>query len=163
MRRVLVAGIGNVFRGDDGFGVAVARLLAQRTLAAGVEVVDFGIRGLDPVYALLDGCDAAVLVDAVARGDPPGTLSVIAPEPDASLPDEALLSPHEIDPRKVLRLAAVLGCRCAPVLLVGCEAATFGDDAFGVEGLSVTVAVSVAPAADLVEGLARELTLEEAA
>ena len=80
MSGVLVAGIGNIFHGDDGFGVAVAQQLAGRGLPPGVRVVDFGIRGLDLVYALLDGYSAAILIDAVERGDPPGTLSVIEPE-----------------------------------------------------------------------------------
>src|SRR5438270_10803156 len=78
--RVLVAGIGNIFLGDDAFGVEVAQRLAQRPLPAGVRVVDFGIRGLDLTYALLDGQDAVILVDATLRGGPPGTLYVIEPE-----------------------------------------------------------------------------------
>jgi hydrogenase maturation protease len=79
MTAILVAGIGNIFNGDDAFGVEVARLLAQRSLPAGVTVVDFGIRGIDLTYALLDGYDAAVLVDAAQRGEVPGTVSVIEP------------------------------------------------------------------------------------
>ena len=81
--RVLVAGIGNVFLGDDGFGVALAGRLAERRLPAGVEVVDFGIRGMDLAYALLDGYDAVILLDATPRGGAPGTLYVIEPDVDA--------------------------------------------------------------------------------
>src|SRR3954467_12260006 len=81
-RRILVAGIGNVFLGDDGFGVALAERLAERELPAGVEVVDYGIRGMDLAYALQDGYDAVVFLDATPRGDQPGTLYVIEPELD---------------------------------------------------------------------------------
>jgi hydrogenase maturation protease len=161
---VLVAGIGNIFHGDDGFGVAVARLLSQRSLPAGVRVVDFGIRGLDLVYALLDGYSAAILIDAVERGDPPGTLSVIEPEqPHADDPEsgeELLLSPHEMDSAKVLRLAALLGADCPRVVLIACEAAALGDEEFGAEGLSAPVAASVAAAADEAERLAMLLARE---
>src|SRR2546428_8240900 len=81
--RLLVAGVGNIFLGDDAFGVEVAQRLLRRPQPEGVRVVDFGIRGLDLTYALLDGCDVAVLIDAVPRGQPPGTLYVIEPDPVA--------------------------------------------------------------------------------
>ena len=82
MISILVAGIGNIFNGDDAFGVEVVRLLAQHSLPAGVKVIDFGIRGIDLTYALLDGYDAAVLVDTAQRGERPGTIYVIEPDPD---------------------------------------------------------------------------------
>lgn len=161
MNGVLVAGIGNIFHGDDGFGVAVAQLLLQRSLPPGVRVVDFGVRGLDLVYALLDGYAAAILIDAVERGDNPGTLSVIEPgKPRTEDPESGqklLLSPHEMDPEKVLRLAELLGGACRRVLLIGVEAETLGDDEFGAEGLSAPVAAAVAVAADEAERLARLL------
>jgi hydrogenase maturation protease len=165
MSRVLVAGIGNVFKGDDGFGVAVAQELAGRGLPSEVEVVDFGIRGLDLVYALTAGYRAAILIDTVARGERPGTVSVIEPEePEPGItaaPEDLLLSPHAMDPQRVLRLAALLGGKCQRVVLVGCEPLSFGDDEFGAEGLTPPVAAAVAPAADLVESLIRELSLKE--
>jgi hydrogenase maturation protease len=161
MSRVLVAGIGNIFHGDDGFGVAVAQLLTQRSLPSGVRVVDFGIRGLDLVYALLDGYSAAILIDTVERGDPPGTLSVIEPEKPHSdnleSGQELLLSPHEMDPEKVLRLASLLGSGCRRMLLLGCEPLSLGDEEFGAEGLSAPVAAAVGVAADEAERLARAL------
>src|SRR5947209_3209759 len=80
------AGVGNIFLGDDAFGVEVAQRLARRPLPAGVRVVDFGIRGLDLTYALLDPYDAVVLVDAAPRGNAPGTLYVLEPEPQPDLP-----------------------------------------------------------------------------
>ena len=164
MNSVLVAGIGNVFKGDDGFGVAVAERLASSTLPAGVEVVDFGIRALDLVYALRDGYRAAILVDTVQRGAPPGTLYVIEPEPPtgADEANEVLLSPHEMDPDKVLRLATLLGGVCGRVILVGCEPESFGDDEFGAEGLSPSVAAAVGPAAAEIERLAQAFIEEPA-
>lgn len=164
MNRILVAGIGNVFKGDDGFGVAVAQELARRALPAEARVVDFGIRGLDLVYALLDGYRAAILIDTVERGETPGTVWVIEPEAGTEpMPEDLLLSPHAMDPQKVLRLAALLGGRCDRIVLVGCEPLTFGDEEFGAEGLSPPVAAAVPQAADLVESLIRELTLKEVA
>jgi hypothetical protein len=94
--RVLVAGIGNVFLGDDGFGVALADRLARRELAAGVDVVDFGIRGMDLAFAIQDGYDAVVLLDATPRGERPGTLYVI--EVDHSEHGEPTLDTHGMDP-----------------------------------------------------------------
>src|SRR5438128_1754175 len=90
-RAVLVAGVGNIFLGDDAFGVEVAQRLARRPLPAGVRVVDFGIRGLDLAYALLDPYEAVILVDAMPRGEQPGTLYVLEPDlgPD-SAPAEGL-------------------------------------------------------------------------
>jgi hydrogenase maturation protease len=116
--RILVAGIGNVFLGDDGWGVALAARLAQTALPAGVEVVDFGIRGMDLAYALGDGWEAVVLLDAVPRGEPPGTLSVIEPHVDA---DAVVVDAHGMDPASVLVLARTLGRPLPRVLVIGCE------------------------------------------
>jgi hydrogenase maturation protease len=159
--RVLVAGIGNVFMADDGFGVEVARRLARRTFPAGVDVADFGIRGLDLVYALGDGYDAVVLVDALPRGEPPGTLSVIEPRPE---PGEVMLDAHGMDPVKVLALARQLGDVPDRVLLVGCEPQVrmSGEEEDVIAELSEPVAAAVAEAVELVEELVRELTSERA-
>jgi hydrogenase maturation protease len=119
-RRVLVAGIGNVFMGDDGFGVEVVRRLAEGRPRAGVDVRDFGIRGMDLVYALQD-YDAAILVDATPRGERPGTLALIEPDLDS---DAVSLDTHGMDPAKVLALARRLGPLPERVLVVGCEPAT---------------------------------------
>src|SRR5688572_21177077 len=120
--RILIAGIGNIFFGDDAFGVEVARRLAGRPLPEGVRVVDFGIRGIDLTYALLEDWAAVILVDAVPCGGTPGTLYVLEPEPDgeasAAVPT---VEPHNLDPGKVLRLARSLGGAVERVLLVGCE------------------------------------------
>ena len=154
--RVLVAGIGNIFMGDDAFGVEVARRLAQRRLPAGVEVGDFGIRGIDLMYALGEGYDAAVFVDAVPRGEAPGTLSVIEPELEEG---EATLDAHGMDPVKVLSLARQVGSVPERVLVVGCEPAVrmTGDEEEVVGELSEPVRAAIDDAVGLVESVIREL------
>jgi hydrogenase maturation protease len=157
-RQILVAGIGNIFMADDGFGVAVAERLAQRELPAGVEVVDFGIRGMDLVFALGEGYDAAVFVDAVPRGEPPGTLFVI--EPDLAQGDGPVtLDAHGMDPVKVLALAGQLGPVPERILVVGCEPQVrmTGDEDELVGDLSEPVRAALDEAATLVEKVVREL------
>jgi hydrogenase maturation protease len=168
---ILIAGIGNVFLGDDGFGVEVVRRLRQR-LAAGewpalaerVSVVDFGIRGIDLCYALLDGVDSAILVDAMQRGGAPGTLYVIEPSAEPSAGDETvdpyavpiLMSPHEMDPARVLQTVRMLGGGCEDIVVLGCEPQDFGCE-HGEEGrmsLSEPVAAAVEAAAELAMKLA---------
>ncbi len=164
MSSILVAGVGNIFRGDDGFGVEVAQRLAKRQLPPGVKVIDFGIRGIDLTYALLDGYRTAVLVDAVQRGGDPGTLYVIEPDlqpGDEVAPDELLISAHDLDPAKVLRLVKALGGRCERLMLVGCEPATFGDEHEGAMGLSAAVAAAVVEAVPTIETLIDELLGEQ--
>ena len=116
-RRVLVAGIGNVFLGDDGFGVAVVDRLSRAELPSWVKVADYGIRGMDLAYALAD-YKLAILVDAVPRGGPPGTVYVI----EATLDDlEPTVDTHGMDPVKVLALARELGELPERVIVVGAE------------------------------------------
>jgi hydrogenase maturation protease len=159
-RRVLVAGIGNVFLGDDGFGVALAGRLARGRLPAGVDVVDFGIRGMDLAYAMQDGYDAVVLLDATPRGDPPGTLYVIEPEVGA---DEAAVDAHGMDPVKVLALVRALGGRPPRTLVVGCEPQTRldPDDTDLVAELSEPVRAALDDAVRLVESVLGDLTSDE--
>ena len=159
-RRILVAGIGNVFRGDDGFGVALAGRLAARTLPAGVEVVDYGIRGMDLAYALGEGWDAAVLLDAAPTGQPPGTLSVIEPELDAVAP---AIDAHGMDPVKVLGLARALGGPLPRTLVIACapETVMSGDEDEVVAELSPPVRAALAAGVDLVESVLAELTSEQ--
>jgi hydrogenase maturation protease len=154
--RVLVAGIGNIFMGDDAFGVEVARRLADRPLPAGVDVGDFGIRGMDLMYALGEGYDAAVFVDAVPRGETPGTLSVIEPRFDEG---EATPDAHGMDPVKVLSLARQLGSAPQRVLIVGCEPAVrmTGDEEELVGELSEPVRAALGDAVALVESVVGEL------
>ncbi len=164
MSAILVAGVGNIFKGDDAFGVEVAQRLARRQLPPAVKVVDFGIRGIDLTYALLDGYPVVILVDAVERGEPPGTVTLIEPEwpadeePD---PQDLLMAPHDLDPAKVLRLVRALGGRCDRLLLVGCEPLTFGDEEEGAMGLSPPVAAAVDEAVKAIETLIGELIEED--
>jgi hydrogenase maturation protease len=153
---VLIAGVGNIFLGDDAFGVEVARRLNGRPLPAGVSVVDFGIRGFDLVYALLEGPRTVILVDATPRGGQPGTLYTI--EPDLSwlgAGDGTVLATeaHGMDPLKVFRLVKSMGGELNRVFVVGCEPATTGEDLGGLMGLSPTVEAAVDGAVDLIESL----------
>jgi hydrogenase maturation protease len=158
--RVLVAGIGNVFMGDDGFGVALADRLARRALPAGVEVVDFGIRGMDLAYAMQDGYDTVLFLDATPRGEAPGTLYVIEPDLGEEL-DGVGFDAHGMDPLKVLALARTLGASALPrVLVVGCEPETAirGDEEDVVAAISEPVRLALDEAVLLVESLLAELT-----
>lgn len=155
MTSILVACVGNIFNGDDAFGVEVARRLSQAKLPSGVRVIDFGIRGVDLTYALMDDYDAVILVDAAQRGEAPGAVSIIEPESvdgDDPPSEELALSPHELDPAKVLRLASALGGNCQRVLLVACEPLALGGEE-GVMGLSEPVAAAVGVAAEMIEEL----------
>ena len=145
--KTLVAGIGNIFNGDDGFGSEVAQRLAGRPVPEGVHVEDYGIRGVHLAYELLEGYDLVVLVDALPRGEEPGTLFVL--EPDVDLEDVPPLDSHQMDPRAVLGMVAELGGEIGRLLLVGCEPADTGD---GI-GLSPPVAAAVDTAARMVEEL----------
>ncbi|MEU9104333.1 hydrogenase maturation protease [Streptomyces xanthophaeus] len=156
--RTLVAGIGNVFLGDDGFGVETVRALSGHELPDDVEVVDFGVRGVHLAYQLLDGYDTLVLVDAAARGGAPGTLYLIEPgETGAAGPGGAVLDGHHMSPDAVL---ALLGTLCAGTgstpprrtLVVGCEPACVEE---GI-GLSAPVAAAVPEAVRAVLDLLRD-------
>jgi hydrogenase maturation protease len=148
--RILIAGIGNIFLGDDAFGCEVAQRLAARPLPEGVRVVDFGIRGLDLAYALMDGFDLTILVDATPRGGAPGTLYVL--EPELNEPDAApVVETHGMDPVKVLRLVQALGGQSPNVRVVGCEPANLGSEEEPVMGLSAPVQAAVDEAIALIE------------
>jgi hydrogenase maturation protease len=155
--RILVAGIGNVFLGDDGFGVALAERLAARALPPGVEVVDYGIRGMDLAYALGESWDAVVLLDAAPTGRPPGALSVIEPDLDVVEPS---IDAHGMDPVKVLGLARALGGPLPRTLVVACAPVTVmtGAEEDVVAELSPPVQAALEPGVELVESLLRELT-----
>ncbi len=150
--KILIAGVGNIFLGDDGFGVEVARSLSKRQLPEGVAVKDFGIRGFDLAYALLDPWDMVVIVDALPRGQAAGTLYVL--EPDRSASVDAELNPHGMDPVRVLNLAASMGTISAKVLVVGCEPQDFGDELEGRMGLSSPVQAAVEEASNMAVELA---------
>lgn len=160
VRRVLVAGIGNVFLADDGFGVALADRLARRRLGAGVEVKDFGIRGMDLAFAMQDGYDVVVLLDATPRGERPGTLYVI--EAEAADDQTPVLDTHGMDPVKVLGLVRAFGGTPPRTLVVGCEPLTrmTGEEDEIVAQLSEPVRAALDPAVGLVESLLADINTE---
>ena len=158
VRRVLVAGIGNIFLGDDGFGVEVVRRLASRPLPEGVEVKDFGIRGMDLAYALQEDYGLVVLVDATPRGGEPGTVYLIEPEIEDD--GEVTLDTHGMDPVKVIKLSRALGAKPTRTLVVGCEPqAVLGGEDYDeiLMELSEPVSAAVDEAVKLVESLVREI------
>ncbi|GAB3147667.1 hydrogenase maturation protease [Microbispora hainanensis] len=155
--RTLVAGVGNVFLGDDGFGVAVARRLSATGVPDGVEVGDFGIRGIHLAYELTSGYDLTILVDAAPSGRAPGTLSVV--EPASSDAGPTFVDAHAMTPEAVLTLVSGLDLPWGgKVLLVGCEPA---DVTPGMD-LSPPVAAAVPKAADLVLALITKEFAKEA-
>src|SRR5262245_18546201 len=152
---ILIAGIGNIFLGDDAFGCEVLKHLAQRPWPENVLVVDFGIRGFDLAYTMLDGFDLTILVDATPRGDAPGTVHTIEPElNELDTLDEAtiIVETHGMNPLKVLSLVKSMGGQLKNVMLVGCEPETFGPEE-GLMGLSEPVAAAVPAAVQIVETL----------
>jgi hydrogenase maturation protease len=168
--RILIACIGNIFFGDDGFGVEVAqRLLSrqERLHAEHVQITDFGIRGLELAYTLLDDdYDTLVLVDAIPHGGSPGTLYLIEPNLANLGPEQGVeaarvgLDSHSMDPLKVLAFARTLGAKPIRTLLVGCEPSNVTTGAADEEmqmGLSQPVLAAVDGAVDMVDSLVERL------
>jgi hydrogenase maturation protease len=164
---ILIACIGNIFLGDDAFGVEVARALSTRSLPTNVKLVDFGIRGWDLTYALMEDRDAVILVDAVPRGQSPGTLYLI--EPDANeaedgaeiSPQDIQLDTHNLDPAKVLRLASSLVRKQNRILLVGCEPMPMDVDQDMAMELSEPVRAAIPEAVKMIESLLNEINSTE--
>jgi hydrogenase maturation protease len=159
---ILVAGIGNIFLGDDAFGSEVARRLMRRKLPDEVRVVDFGIRGFDLAYALLDGYEVTIFVDATPRGGEPGTLYTIEPDLDEldNLDAEGMMvETHAMNPMKVLGMVKSMGGEFKRILLVGCEPAPLESED-GQMGLSAQVEAAVDEAIRVVESLVTKI-LEE--
>ncbi len=161
--KVLVAGIGNIFLGDDAFGVEVVNRLAQRSLPGNVCVADFGIRSFDLAYALMEDWELVILVDALPRGGEPGTLYTLEPELPASDEEPPSLDAHTMNPVAVLRMVSALGGEVGRMLVVGCEPATVEPDAEGDMGLSAPVAGAVDEAVRMVEELIARPRTEAAA
>jgi hydrogenase maturation protease len=152
---ILVAGIGNLFLGDDAFGCEVTKRLVERPWPDGVRIVDFGIRGFDLAYALLEDYEVTILVDATPRGGEPGTLYTIEPDLDqldAVEPEGLMVETHGMNPMKVLSMVKSMGGQFKKLLLVGCEPATFGP-VEGHMGLSAPVEDAVNQAVKVVESL----------
>jgi len=158
--RVLVAGVGNTLRVDDGFGVVVARRLQAMRLPEGVNVMETGISGMSLVQELMEGYEALIVVDIVDRGRPPGTIMLIEPD----LPDATVMShderhsltanTHEANPSAVMTMAKAMGTLPPHVLMVACQPL----DAFGLGmELSPVVAAAVDVAVAEVERHLEEL------
>ena len=161
MKRILVAGIGNIFMGDDAFGCEVAKALSQRSLPKGVCLTDFGIRSYDLAYAMMEDYDAIILIDASPRGEAPGTLYLI--EPQINKLDERegeVLNAHSMNPVRVLQMVRSLGWQPKKVYVVGCEPGVLATDD-GRIGLSDRVAGAVEPAVNMIEKLIIDLTGNE--
>ena len=140
---ILVACIGNIFLGDDGFGVEVARRLLARPQRKDVRVIDFGIRGFDLAYALQDGYETTILVDAYPHGQAPGTVSLV--EPDLNEVNDSaaqFVQPHGMNPMNVLRMAKAMNGSLRRVLLLGCEPEQLGGEE-GYLGLSPAVEAAI--------------------
>ena len=151
--RILVAGVGNVFLRDDAFGVEVIRLLAERPQPPGVQIRDYGIRGVHLVYELLNGCDLFVLVDAAQRGCEPGTVTVLEVGPEDAAPPAAVMDAHGLAPGEIFAMLTSMGSRPGRSLVVACEPA---DVSPGM-GLSDQVRAALPHAVRAVEEILAEI------
>jgi len=162
-KRILIAGIGNIFLADDGFGVEVASRLAARSFPSGVRVTDFGIRGFDLAYALMESYETTILVDAYPGNGPPGTLFVVEPdlkELNSGVREQGLIEPHGMNPMNVLRMATSMGGELKKVLVLGCVPETLGPEE-GQMGLSDSVAAAVDEAVKLIDSLVTRILAGE--
>ena len=151
--RILVAGIGNIFLGDDAFGCEVAQRMTKRQLPHDVVVKDFGIRSYDLAYALMEEWELVILVDALPQDGQPGTVYTFEPELPANGEVPPSLDAHTMNPVAVLQLVSALGGRVGRMLVVGCEPASVQPDDDGNIGLSMPVAAAVDEAIQVIEGL----------
>jgi hydrogenase maturation protease len=162
-KSILIVGIGNIFLGDDGFGVEVASRMANRLFPSGVRVADFGIRGFDLAYALMEGYETTILVDAYPGEGRPGTLFVVEPDLrdlNSAGASRGFIEPHAMNPINVLRMATSMGGELKRVLVVGCVPATLGPDE-GQMGLSEPVSAAVDEAVKLIDSLVTRILAGE--
>ena len=155
--RILVAGVGNAWLRDDGFGGAVARRLAERQMPAGVAVMDAGTGGLDLAYEVMRGYDSLVIVDVSRQGGAPGTLYVMEADEasvDGKIEDGEAINPHGMDPQTVLRFVKSIGAWPGRVMVIACEPADVTELGFG---LSEVVQAAVERAVELVDETIEEL------
>jgi len=153
MNRTLIACVGNIFLGDDGFGAEVARRLHQLTLPTEVTVVDFGIRALDLAYTLNEGYERVILVDTTCqRTGRPGQLHVLelTPEFIGYSPTATLTGKHNFNPNRIFEIIRKLGGKCPRMVQIGCEPESLGDAEFGFVGLTESVAVAVDEALEII-------------
>ena len=159
--KILVAGIGNIFLSDDAFGVEVARRMMRLKLPDEVRVEDFGIRGIHLAYELLEGYDAAVLVDTVDLRERPGTVALIEPEADGLTGQEPSFDSHNMNPEMVLSTLAHLGGRSDRVFVIGCQPESL-DEGMGLsQAVESAVDRAVEVCMQLVEDLVKPALEEE--
>lgn len=156
MKRILIAGIGNVFLGDDAFGVEVVRQLRTVGLPASVQVTDFGIRSYDLAYAIADGYEAVIFVDAAARGERPGTLYLLELDLDNLEASTVAINGHSLNPVAVLQMVRSFEAKVGRLYLVGCEPAVLECEAGRME-LSTAVAAAVPQAVKMIRRLLEDL------
>ncbi len=159
-KRVMIAGVGNMFMKDDGFGGAVIKKMLHKTFPEGVEIKDFGTGGLKLAYDLMKGYDGLILLDASQRGDKPGTLYVIEPEEtsvESNLEDGGPIDPHGSDPATILRFVKGIGAWPAKVFIVACEPGVVDDFEIG---LTEPVNAAVDKAVELVDDILKEIYTE---
>ena len=159
-KRILIAGVGNIFLGDDAFGSEVARRLMQRTLPPEVQVNDYGTCSYDLAYAMMEGYEATILVDATSRGQSPGTVYLIEPDlSELDKLDNAVPDAHSLNPVSVFHMLRTFGCCPKRLYLVGCEPAVLESDE-GEMGLSESVRAAVPQAIEMIESLMSDLLSE---
>jgi hydrogenase maturation protease len=155
--RILVAGVGNSWLRDDGFGAAVAQRLSGQPLPPGVAVMDAGTGGLDLAYEVMRGYDALVIVDASRQGGEPGTLYVMEADEqsvDGTIEDGQTINPHDMDPQTVLRFVKAVGAWPGRVMVIACEPVEVEEMGMG---LSEPVQAAVQGAVELVLETVNEL------
>lgn len=156
-KRVMIAGVGNMFMKDDGFGGAVVQKLLLNNFPEGVEIKDFGTGGLKLAYDLMRGYDGLILLDASKRGEAPGTLYRIEPKEEDISPDleqGGPIDPHGADPVTVLRFVKSIGSWPAKVIVVACEPETVEEFEIG---LSESVQASMDDAIEMVKEIINEI------
>lgn len=158
--RILIAGIGNAWLRDDGFGGEVARRLQERELPEGVAVMDAGTGGLDLAYEVMRGYDALLMLDVSRQGGEPGTLYVMEVDEqsvDAKIEDGETLNPHGMDPQTVLRFVRSIGAWPGKVVIIACEPGEVEQLGFGLTpDVQAAVDQAVALAAQTADGLYAE-------
>jgi len=162
LRSILVAGVGNAWLRDDGFGGEVARRLTERELPSGVSVMDAGTGGLDLAYEVMRGYDGLVILDVSRQGGEPGTLYVMEPDEESvsgAIEDGDVINPHAMDPQTVLRFVKSVGAWPGRVIVIACEPAEVEEMGWG---LSDEVSAAVERAVNLVVSTVGELLAEDA-
>jgi hydrogenase maturation protease len=154
--KILVAGVANIFLGDDAFGVEMIQRLRATALPPEVTLADFGIRSFDLAYAMADGYDVIILLDAISRGQAPGTVSLVQPEVDGFGNVGQPLDAHSTNPVHALQLASSLGGQLGRLYLIGCEPAELETED-GRLGLSEQVEAAVPNAIQMLLTLLHEL------